>query len=90
MPQSVDAPAPLTTAVQSSRTVFGLLTAFGATLIGWFKDAVEQISLFEPAKQIGTGLGINLTTIVAAITIAGLALALFARMDDAHKGRTVK
>jgi hypothetical protein len=47
---------------------------------------VDQITLFEPAKQIGTGLGLNLTTIVFAITAAGLALALFARLDDARKG----
>jgi len=87
MPQEVDIPAPpIASAMQSSRTIFGLLTAFGASLVGWFKDAVDQITLFEPAKQIGTGLGLNLTTIVFAITAAGLALALFARLDDARKG----
>jgi lysozyme len=90
MPQAIDVPAPVTQTVRSSRTIFGILTAFGASLVGWFKDAVEQITLFEPAKQIGTGLGLNLPTIVAAITIAGLALALFARLDDAKKGATVK
>lgn len=83
-------PSPVAAAARSSRTIFGLLLTFGATLVGWFKDAVEHITAFEPAKQIGTGLGLNLATIVFGITIAGLALALFARLDDAKKGATVK
>ena len=83
-------PAPVAAAAQSSRTVFGLLTAFGATLVGWFRDSVEQIALFEPVRQIGAGLGFNLPTVVLAITVAGLALALFARLDDAAKGKTAK
>ena len=90
MPQAVDAPAPVASAAKSSRTVFGLLTAFGASLAGWFKDAVAQIELFGSAKQIGTGLGLSLATVVFGITIAGLALALFARLDDARKGHVVK
>lgn len=91
MPQAVDAPAPpIPATVQSSRTIFGVLTAFGASLVGWFKDAVSQIELFEPVKQIGSGIGLNLTTVVFGITIAGLGLALFARLDDAHKGKVVK
>lgn len=77
-------------AVQSSRTIFGVLTAAGASIVGWFKDAVTQIDLLEPVKQLGSGLGVNLTTVVFGITVAGLALALFARLDDAHNGRTVK
>lgn len=90
MPQAVDAPAPVVSAAQGSRTIFGVLTALGATLVGWFKDAMEQIALFEPVKAIGSNLGMSLATILFAITIAGLALALFARLDDARKGHTVK
>lgn len=89
MPQTVEAPAPVAAAVQSSRTVFGILTAFGAALVSLFKDAVEQITLLEPVKQIGSGLGLNATTIIFAITVAGLALALFAKMDDTARGKVV-
>jgi hypothetical protein len=90
MPQAVETPKPVADAVQSSRTIFGLLTAFGASLVGWFKDAVAQIDLLAPVKDIGSGLGLNLTTIVFGITVAGLALALFARLDDAAKGKVNK
>ena len=90
MAQAVDTPTPVAEAAKSSRTIFGVLTAFGASLVGWFKEAVEQITLFEPVKQIGSGIGLKLTTIVFAITVVGLALALFARLDDAHKGKVAK
>ncbi len=76
--------------LQSSRTVLGILLTFSASLLGWFKDAVEQIALLEPAKQIGSGLGLSLPTILFAVTVAGLALALFARLDDAAKGRNAR
>lgn len=90
MPQTIDAPAPVQRAMLGSRTIFGVLTAFGATLAGWFKDAVAQIQMFDPLKQVASGLGLNLATVLVAITLAGLALALFARIDDAHKGKVVK
>jgi hypothetical protein len=83
-------PQPVKEAVRSSRTVFGVLTAFGASLVGWFQDTVAQMELLAPVKQIGSGLGLNVTTIVFGITVAGLALALFARLDDAAKGKVVK
>ena len=85
-PMASEVVKPVAAAMQGSRTIFGVLTALGASLVGWFKDAVAQIQLLEPAKQIGSGLGLNLTTVVFAVTIAGLALVLFARLDDARKG----
>jgi lysozyme len=90
MPQVVDVPKPVTSTIQSSRTIFGVIAAFGASLVGWFKDAVAQVELFAPVKQLGEGLGLNLATIVFGLTVAGLALALFARLDDAAKGKVVK
>ena len=90
MPRAVEAPKPVSDAAKSSRTIFGVLTALGASLAGWFKDAIDQIALFEPVKQLGSGLGLKMTTIVFGITVAGLALALFARLDDAAKGKVVK
>jgi N-acetylmuramoyl-L-alanine amidase len=81
---------PVAEAMKSSRTIFGVIAAFGASLVGWFKDAVAQVELFAPVKQLGEGLGLNLATIVFGLTVAGLALALFARLDDAAKGKVVK
>jgi hypothetical protein len=76
--------------VKSSRTIFGLMTAFGASLVGWFKDAVEQITMLEPVKQLGSGLGLNAATVIFAITVAGLAFALFAKLDDTVRGKVLK
>lgn len=91
MAQAVDAPTPaVADALKGSRTIFGLLTAFAASLVSWFRETVAQIELFEPVKQIGSGLGLNLPTIIFGITVGALALALFARLDDAAKGRTTK
>ena len=90
MPKAVEAPKPVSDAAKSSRTVFGVLTAFGASLVGLFQDTVAQMELLAPVKQIGSGLGVKAATIIFAITVAGLALALFARLDDAAKGKVVK
>jgi N-acetylmuramoyl-L-alanine amidase len=85
---------PVIQAVQSSRTVFGTLIAtIGATLAAAKEvvtEAASQIVSLAPAKEVLGGFGLTATRIAFIVTAAGLAYALYARLDDAHKGRNVK
>jgi lysozyme len=91
MPQAVDVPAPVTSAVQSSRTVFGtLLAGIGAILAAAKEvvtDAASQIVSLAPAREVLGGFGLTVTKIAFIVTIAGLGYALYARLDAAHRGK---
>jgi hypothetical protein len=84
-------------AAKRSRTIFGVLVAFAGTVAQVFQDAVvvvlgaaKEIEQLQPAIQVATGLGITPARALFGITIAGLALSLFAKLDDEAKGRVVK
>jgi hypothetical protein len=79
--------------VRRSRTIFGSLTALGATIAGIFNEAVSvaleaaaQLTMLAPVVSVGTALGLETRTVTAGIAVAGIALALFARLDDAARG----
>jgi hypothetical protein len=94
MPQTIDAPAPVSATMKSSRTIFGLLIGGAGAFLSWSKDVVleaaNQVSLLAPAKEIASGLGLNAATVLFGLTIAGLAIALVARLDDARTGANAK
>jgi lysozyme len=94
MPQTVDAPAPVSEAVKSSRTVRGtLLAGFGiiaAFFKEWLAEATNQISLLAPMKEILGGFGLDGPKILLIVTIAGCMYAFYARIDDAKTGANVK
>jgi lysozyme len=94
MPQRVDAPAPVVGALKGSRTVFGILLSKIFLVALWLKDwvlgAASEITALAPVKEVATSLGIPGATILFGLAVAGLAIALFARIDDAAKGATVK
>jgi putative chitinase len=88
---------PVARAVHSSRTVFGALAALGATIGGFFQDAVAivveaagQIEMLAPAVKVATALGFTVQRVAFGVAIAALALVIFARLDDARKGANVK
>ena len=93
-PMASEVVKPIAAATQSSRTIFGLLIAKAGVLMLWCKDlvldAAGQITLLAPAKEVASGLGIKAATVMFGLTVAGLALALYARLDDAAKGKVVK
>jgi N-acetylmuramoyl-L-alanine amidase len=85
---------PVAAAVQGSRTVFGGLAAIGATVAGFFKDAIEivldaakEIDILQPAAKVASGLGLTVANVTFGIAITALAVVIYARLDDAAKGR---
>ena len=94
MPQAVDVPAPVWTAVKSSRTGFGGLIAVIGAVLAAAKDividAASQIVSLAPAREVLGGFGLTSARIAFIVTVAGIAYALYARLDDAHKGANVK
>lgn len=79
---------------QSSRTVFGTLVAGIGAILAAAKeiitDAASQIVSLAPAREILGGFGVTATKIAFIVTIAGLSYALYARLNDAARGRNVK
>jgi hypothetical protein len=43
-----------------------------------------------PAREILTGLGLTATKVAFIVTLAGIGYAVYARLDDAAKGATLK
>lgn len=92
MPQKVDAPpAPVSSAMQSSRTVFGTLLAGLGAVGAYFKEfiaeAVSQISTLAPLREILGGFGVDAAKILLVVTLAGCAYALYARLNAASTGK---
>lgn len=88
---------PVQATVQGSRTVFGALAAFGATIAGFFKDAIgvvldaaKEMDLLAPAAKVASSLGLTVANVTFGIAVTAIALVVYARMDDAAKGRNVK
>ena len=84
---------PVTATVQNSRTVFGALAALGATVAGYFKDAVaivmdaaRELDALAPAVKVASGLGLSVANVTFTLAVAAIALVIFARLDDARKG----
>ena len=52
--------------------------------------AASQVSLLAPVVSLGTALGLETRTVTFGLAIAGIALALFSRLDDAAKGHNTR
>jgi putative chitinase len=91
---TVPPPSPVAATMKSSRTVFGALGGLLGGLLAMFQDffaiAANQIALLAPAKDVLSGLGMSVAKVAFAITIAGCLYALYARYDDAAKGRNAR
>lgn len=90
-------PKPVADAVKNSRTIFGVIVAAFASVAQLFRDGIElaldaatRLDAIQPVKGVFSGLGINMGTTLFALTVAALGLALYARLDDARKGRVIK
>lgn len=88
---------PVQATVQASKTIFGALAALGASVAGFFKDAIEvvleaakEMDVLAPAAKVASALGLTVPRVTFGIAIAALALVLYARIDDAAKGKDVK
>ena len=88
---------PVQATVQGSRTVFGALAAVGASVAGFFKDAIEvvlgaakEMEILAPASKVASALGLTVANVTFSIAIVALGLVLYARIDDAAKGKNVK
>ena len=84
---------PVTATAKNSRTVFGALAAMGATVAGYFQDAVgvvldaaKELDALAPAAKVAAALGMTPARVTFAIAVAALAMVIFARLDDARKG----
>lgn len=96
MPQKVEAsPSPVVVAAGRSRTVWAQLIALGGLVLTWMEtatnslaqiaiDAVAQVSKLEPVTKLSP----NAKHIGSAVVVVGIALAVFARIDAARKGKT--
>jgi N-acetylmuramoyl-L-alanine amidase len=85
---------PVASTVQGSRTIFGALAAFGASVAGFFKDAIEvvleaakEMEILAPASKVASALGLTVANVTFSIAIVALGLVLYARIDDAAKGK---
>lgn len=100
MPQSVEAPAPVKTALKKSRNIFAGLSTITALVAGLFKDAIavaveaaKQMEVMAPATKVAEALGITTERILFALAIAAIAaavLGIYGRINDAATGATVK
>jgi putative chitinase len=83
--QNVAASAP------ASRTVLGVqLSIIGAILAAaqdFIAEAVKQIGLLAPAREVLSGLGVTPAKVAFALTLAGCLYALYARLDASAKGK---
>ena len=97
MPQAVDAPTPVAAAVKGSRTIFGLLGTLAGFVAYVFNEtiallmaAAAQMDVFAPIARVFSGLGVTTASIAVVMVLAGIAWALFAKLDDARKGNVTK
>lgn len=88
---------PVQATVQGSRTVFGALAAAGASVAGFFKDAIEvvleaakEMEVLAPASKVASALGLTVANVTFSIAIAALGLVLYARLHDASTGKNAK
>ena len=84
-------------AAEKSRTVFGVLLAAVAAVGDFFKDSIgvvmdaaTEMTNLGPATKVLGGLGVTGPRVLFVMAIAGLGLALYARLDDAKKGSVAK
>jgi hypothetical protein len=84
-------------AVKRSRTVFGSLAATGAMVAHVWSEAVSimleaatQLSAMAPVVALTTALGIDVKRATLWLAISGIALSVFARLDDAAKGHNAR
>jgi GH24 family phage-related lysozyme (muramidase) len=97
MPQAVDMPTPVRDALRKSRTIFSSLSAAGAFLAYVYREAIEialaaaaEFETLAPLGKLLAALGVSVAGIALVTAFASLAGPIFARLDDAHKGKTVK
>lgn len=97
MPQAVDKPTPIATALKSSRTIFSTLSAAGAFLAYIYQEAIEialaaaaQFDALAPVAKVLAALGISVAGGALILAFASLAGGVFARLHDAHSGANAK
>jgi hypothetical protein len=88
---------PVARTFRRSRTVFGsllgllgLVATFSNDAVQLALDAAAQFSALAPIVGIATALGIEPRTVTFGMGVAGFALAMFARLNDAHTGANQK
>lgn len=93
MPQSVEAPAPVSAAVQSSWTVFGGLMAFIAWLMQQFDtaikvamEAVAELTKLDAIKTLTSGTSIKIAA--ATLSLVAIGIVVGRRLHAAHTGKT--
>lgn len=87
----------VTKAVRRSRTISGALVTFGATIGGVFSEAVSvavkaaaEFATLAPVVSLGTALGLETNSVMLSLALAGIAMSVFARLDDAAKGHNTR
>jgi hypothetical protein len=85
----------ITRTLRRSRTISGALLTFAGTIGSIFADAVSvvmdaatQFTMLAPVAGIAAALGLDTKATMVGLALSGLALSVFARLNDAMKGHT--
>jgi hypothetical protein len=84
-------------ALLRSRTIFGSLLTLVSVIAGFCNDAVAvaldaaaQVTMLAPVAGLCAQLGLDTRNVTFGLAVAGITLALFARLDDARTGANSK
>jgi hypothetical protein len=83
--------------LRRSRTISGALLTFAGTIGGIFHEAAQvamqaatEFAALAPVAGLAAAMGVDTKTTMASLAFAGLALSVYARLDDAAKGKNPK
>jgi lysozyme family protein len=86
--------APIKHTIENSRTLWGILAAMLASIVGFIQDtfqvlidAAAKLTEFEPAKDLMVSLGANLGSITFGLAMFALVYAASKRLEDAVTGK---